>query len=144
MKYIAAASILLSTLSSTSGFVPTVPHSFAIRTYDVCLDAKHVQNKATKKHRKRRPKKSRPSDINRAKVEYPAFVKPPEYTLVGEPAAFSRRSEMQGSRPITCSRLSLSALAFATAQLWSSILALNLIKYRLRFVPSYRWYPTTR
>lgn len=50
----------------------------------VCLDAKHVNNKGAKKAAKRRPKKSRPSDINRKPVVYPSFEKPAEYTIVGE------------------------------------------------------------
>ena len=53
----------------------------------ICLNAKHVQNKATKKHTKRRPKKRRPSDINRKKVEYPELPTPPaEFTVLDMPA----------------------------------------------------------
>lgn len=50
----------------------------------MCLDAKHVQKKGAKKAAHRRPKKSRPSDIFRAKTNYPTFVKPAEYTVVEE------------------------------------------------------------
>ena len=57
---------------------------FDILEHSVCLDAKHVNNKAAKKAHKNRPKKSRPSDINRAPVVYPTFTKPAEYTIVSE------------------------------------------------------------
>jgi len=47
------------------------------------LDAKHANNKAAKKANHDRPRKSRPSDINRKPVEYPTFEKPSEYTISG-------------------------------------------------------------
>ena len=45
------------------------------------MNAKHVNNKAAKKANHNRPKKSRPSDINRKPVVYPSFEKPAEYTI---------------------------------------------------------------
>lgn len=47
----------------------------------VSLDAKHANDKAAKKANANRPRKSRPSDINRKPTNYPTFVKPPEYTI---------------------------------------------------------------
>lgn len=58
------------------------------------LDAKHVQNKAAKKANHNRPKKSRPSDINRKPVVYPSFEKPSEYTISDAAAApVTKKSE---------------------------------------------------
>ena len=58
------------------------------------LEAKHVNKKATKKHQDRRPKKSRPSDINRKPVEYPdAGTAPPEYTISDAPAVVAKKPE---------------------------------------------------
>lgn len=80
MKLIAVATAILFT--SASAFAPA-PTSFGITRDLICLNAKHVQNKATKKHTKRRPKKRRPSDINRKKVEYPELPTPPaEFTVL--------------------------------------------------------------
>lgn len=47
----------------------------------ICLNAKHVQNKGAKKAAHNRPKKSRPSDVNRKPVVYPSFEKPAEFTI---------------------------------------------------------------
>ena len=46
--------------------------------------AKHVNDKAARWAASKRPKKSRPSDINRTPVVYELskVVKPPEYTAV--------------------------------------------------------------
>lgn len=58
------------------------------------LDAKHVQNKAARKANHNRPKKSRPSDINRKPVVYPSFEKPSEYTISDAAAApVTKKSE---------------------------------------------------
>jgi len=58
------------------------------------LDAKHVNNKAAKKAAHNRPKKSRPSDINRKPVVYPSFEKPAEFTISDAPAApVTKKSE---------------------------------------------------
>jgi len=46
-----------------------------------------VNNKATKKAQHNRPRKSRPSDINRKPVVYPSFEKPSEYTISDAAAA---------------------------------------------------------
>ena len=45
------------------------------------LDAKHVNNKAAKKANHNRPRKSRPSDINRKPTNYPTWTSPPEFTF---------------------------------------------------------------
>ena len=47
----------------------------------VSLDAKHANNKAAKKANHDRPRKSRPSDINRKPTNYPTWENPPEYTI---------------------------------------------------------------
>jgi len=52
-----------------------------IHSHSVSLDAKHANDKAAKKANANRPRKSRPSDINRKPTNYPTFVKPPEYTI---------------------------------------------------------------
>lgn len=62
--------------------------------YSTSLNAKHVQNKAAKKSNHNRPRKSRPSDINRKAVVYPSFVKPSEYTISDAVAApVTKKSE---------------------------------------------------
>jgi len=55
--------------------------------HSTSLDAKHVQKKAAKKSNHNRPRKSRPSDINRKPVVYPSFEKPSEYTISDAAAA---------------------------------------------------------
>lgn len=55
-------------------------------THSICLDAKHVNKKAARKSNHTRPRKSRPSDINRKAPVYPSFEKPPEYTISDAPA----------------------------------------------------------
>ena len=58
------------------------------------LNAKHVQNKAAKKANKNRPRKSRPSDINRKPTNYPTFEKPAEYSISdAAPAPVTKKSE---------------------------------------------------
>ncbi|KAL3772831.1 hypothetical protein ACHAW5_009508 [Stephanodiscus triporus] len=76
MKYISIASLLVLA-TSASAFIPSV---VPLRT-SVSLDAKHANDKAAKKANANRPRKSRPSDINRKPTNYPTFVKPPEYTI---------------------------------------------------------------
>eukprot|EP00984_Skeletonema_dohrnii_P018314 scaffold8530_cov154-Skeletonema_dohrnii-CCMP3373.AAC.5 len=49
--------------------------------FTISLDAKHANNKAAKKAAHNRPKKSRPSDINRKPTNYPTWESPPEYTI---------------------------------------------------------------
>lgn len=64
---------------------------YSLRSF-TCLDAKHVQDKAARWARAKRPKKHRKSDIFRAPTNYPVIVKPEEYTIVmaeGEDAALS-------------------------------------------------------
>jgi len=45
-----------------------------------------VQKKAARKAAHNRPKKSRPSDINRKPTIYPSFEKPSEYSVSDAPA----------------------------------------------------------
>jgi hypothetical protein len=61
--------------------------------YRISLNAKHVQNKAAKKANHNRPRKSRPSDINRKPVVYPSFEKPAEYTISDAPAVLAVKPE---------------------------------------------------
>jgi hypothetical protein len=56
-----------------------LPYQFSTRS--VALDAKHANDKAAKKANANRPRKSRPSDINRRPTSYPTWDKPPEYTI---------------------------------------------------------------
>mmetsp|Transcript_18881 Transcript_18881/g.24985 ORF Transcript_18881/g.24985 Transcript_18881/m.24985 type:complete len:96 (+) Transcript_18881:114-401(+) len=77
MKFL-GVTVLLAVSSSVMAFVPSSPSPFGV---GVCLSAKHVQKKAAKRMHHRRPKKSRPSDINRKPTDYPTFEKPPEYTI---------------------------------------------------------------
>jgi hypothetical protein len=53
------------------------------------LHAKHVRDKAAKWAKAKRPRKSRPSDINRAPIIYAihSLVKPAEYAISDEPAS---------------------------------------------------------
>ena len=60
---------------------PCLPPPFRPDGDSAPLWAKHPQKKGAKKSADRRPKKSRPSDINRKKPVYPTWVDPPEYTL---------------------------------------------------------------
>jgi hypothetical protein len=51
--------------------------------------AKHVQDKAARWAKAKRPRKSRPSDINRTPTIYAihSITKPAEYSISDEPAA---------------------------------------------------------
>lgn len=88
MKYLAVLLSFLMTLSLSRAFLSLPSHS---KNIDTSLYAKHVEKKATEKHMSRRPKKSRPSDINRKVPDY--NVEPlrsgdaatiPEYTFCDE------------------------------------------------------------
>ena len=59
----------------------------------ITLNAKHVQNKAARKAAHNRPKKHRPSDINRKPVVYPSFEKPAEYTISDAAAVLATKPE---------------------------------------------------
>jgi hypothetical protein len=63
---------------------------FSSVLYSICF-AKHVQDKAAKWARAKRPRKSRPSDINRAPIIYAlhSYAKPAEYTISDEPAVLA-------------------------------------------------------
>ena len=54
----------------------------------VCF-AKHVNDKAARWARAKRPRKSRPSDINRKPILYEihSYAKPAEYTISDAPAS---------------------------------------------------------
>ena len=53
----------------------------AFPCHSTTLDAKHVNNKAARKANHNRPRKSRPSDINRKPTDYPTWTNPPEFTF---------------------------------------------------------------
>mmetsp|Transcript_15701 Transcript_15701/g.15103 ORF Transcript_15701/g.15103 Transcript_15701/m.15103 type:complete len:98 (-) Transcript_15701:79-372(-) len=87
MKSFAVTASVLLLASSANAFAPaTSTPLFGISRDSVCLNAKHVQKKATKRTAHRRPRKSRLSDINRKPTDYPTFEKPSEYTISAEPA----------------------------------------------------------
>merc|ERR1711862_712253 len=71
--------------SSAWSFVPTGVH---IRP-SFSLDAKHVQKKATKKANRNRPRKSRPSDINRKPTNYNLL-----YHLPNTPLSKTKKTEV--------------------------------------------------
>lgn len=73
-------------LSSAYAFTAQ-PFSVESQPSTVCF-AKHVNDKAAKWAASKRPKKHRPSDINRKPVVYElhSIQKPPEYTISDEPA----------------------------------------------------------
>lgn len=70
---------------SFSYFIPNYVHLLP----DSALCAKHVNDKAAKWAKSKRPRKSRPSDINRAPIDYAihSYQKPAEYDISSEPAA---------------------------------------------------------
>ena len=75
----------------TSLFLPfshTVSLATLFRFYSA-LCAKYVNDKAAKWAKSKRPRKSRPSDINRAPIVYAihSYEKPAEYDISSEPAA---------------------------------------------------------
>mmetsp|Transcript_34516 Transcript_34516/g.41292 ORF Transcript_34516/g.41292 Transcript_34516/m.41292 type:complete len:95 (+) Transcript_34516:66-350(+) len=84
MKVLFAATTLLLA-SSANAFAPA-SSPFGVARNAICLDAKHVNKKAARKSNHTRPRKSRPSDINRKVPVYPSFEKPPEYTISDAPA----------------------------------------------------------
>ena len=57
------------------------------------LFAKHAQKKAAKWAKDKRPRKSRPSDINRKPIVYEldSLVKPPEYDVSDAPAVLAKK-----------------------------------------------------
>lgn len=59
------------------------------------LFAKHVQKKAAKWAKDKRPRKSRPSDINRNPIVYElhSMVKPPEYDISDAPPVPAKKPE---------------------------------------------------
>ncbi|VEU36197.1 unnamed protein product [Pseudo-nitzschia multistriata] len=77
---------LLAIIACASAFAPVYN---TVRVADTCLSAKHVNDKAAKWAKSKRPRKSRPSDINRAPIDYAihSYQKPAEYDISSEPAA---------------------------------------------------------
>jgi hypothetical protein len=69
----------------------TCTHQASIAPFLLCsvCFAKHVQDKAAKWARAKRPRKSRPSDKNRKPVVYEltSMQKPPEYDISDAPAS---------------------------------------------------------
>lgn len=63
--------------------------SLSIAYIDSALCAKHVNDKAAKWAKSKRPRKSRPSDINRAPIVYAihSYQKPAEYDISSDAAA---------------------------------------------------------
>lgn len=57
--------------------------------------AKHVNDKAARWAKSKRPRKSRPSDINRKAPEYEltSMIKPSEYTIDAAPAVLLEKPE---------------------------------------------------
>jgi len=76
--------LILAFVASASAFAP----QFGVRDTNTALFAKHVNDKAAKWAKSKRPRKSRPSDINRAPIIYDihSFKKPAEYDISDEAA----------------------------------------------------------
>ena len=91
-----SAAALLLLASVADAFVPSI--SSARRC--VTLSAKHANNKAAKKAAHNRPRKSRPSDINRKPPNYPTVVSPPEYTIINEIVDKSTSEDPEDELPI--------------------------------------------
>jgi len=64
---------------------PTLLNTTLLRQFSTVCFAKHVNDKAAKWAASKRPKKSRPSDINRKPIVYElhSMQKPAEYTIGG-------------------------------------------------------------
>mmetsp|Transcript_18475 Transcript_18475/g.25423 ORF Transcript_18475/g.25423 Transcript_18475/m.25423 type:complete len:97 (+) Transcript_18475:155-445(+) len=90
MKLLQVIVVVALSLIAVDAFVPSNPSPFGL---GVCLDAKHVNKKAAKRMHHRRPRKSRPSDINRKPTDYPTFEKPPEYTITDAPPVLATKPE---------------------------------------------------
>mmetsp|Transcript_4682 Transcript_4682/g.6083 ORF Transcript_4682/g.6083 Transcript_4682/m.6083 type:complete len:91 (+) Transcript_4682:144-416(+) len=88
-SFIAVLCALL--LAQVSAFAPAL---FGVRP-DSALAAKHVRDKAAKWAASKRPKKSRPSDINRTPVIYEltSVIKPAEYTISDAAAVLAVKPE---------------------------------------------------
>lgn len=77
--------LLLALIAVASAFAP---RTSSVRVADTALSAKYVNDKAAKWAKSKRPRKSRPSDINRAPINYAihSYEKPAEYDISSEPA----------------------------------------------------------
>jgi hypothetical protein len=80
--------ILLFLVQHRSQRLFSIMFRFQLPAFHSSLCAKHVHDKAAKWAKSKRPRKSRPSDINRAPVVYAihSFQKPAEYDISSEPA----------------------------------------------------------
>lgn len=90
MRNVYSAILTATATATTATIVITVHRNMQ---YRVSLNAKHVENKAARKAAANRPKKSRPSDINRKPVVYPSFEKPAEYTISDATAVLATKPE---------------------------------------------------
>jgi len=68
---------------------------FFILFPSTALDAKHVQDKAARWAKAKRPRKSRPSDIKKTMKVYELYsiVKPAEYEISSQPASPAMKKE---------------------------------------------------
>jgi len=80
-----AAIIFALLFAQVAAFAPQL---FGVRP-DSALAAKHVNDKAARWAAAKRPKKSRPSDINRKPIVYEltSITKPSEYSISDAPAS---------------------------------------------------------
>eukprot|EP00529_Nitzschia_sp_RCC80_P034044 CAMPEP_0113453470 /NCGR_PEP_ID=MMETSP0014_2-20120614/7372_1 /TAXON_ID=2857 /ORGANISM="Nitzschia sp." /LENGTH=103 /DNA_ID=CAMNT_0000344861 /DNA_START=139 /DNA_END=450 /DNA_ORIENTATION=- /assembly_acc=CAM_ASM_000159 len=92
MKSVLSLALILATASAVLGFAPSSSLFGVNRDAQTSLEmAKHVNDKAAKWAKAKRPRKSRPSDINRTPPTYEihSFVKPAEYTVTDAPASIA-------------------------------------------------------
>eukprot|EP00531_Pseudo-nitzschia_arenysensis_P005554 CAMPEP_0116123222 /NCGR_PEP_ID=MMETSP0329-20121206/4632_1 /TAXON_ID=697910 /ORGANISM="Pseudo-nitzschia arenysensis, Strain B593" /LENGTH=94 /DNA_ID=CAMNT_0003617121 /DNA_START=70 /DNA_END=354 /DNA_ORIENTATION=- len=77
---------LFALVATVSAFAPRLS---SVQVSDTALCAKYVNDKAAKWAKSKRPRKSKPSDINRAPIVYAihSYEKPAEYDISSEPAA---------------------------------------------------------
>merc|ERR1719313_1823093 len=102
----AGARPVAETSTSGTSFVSGVAFVAGLSATFATL-AHHVQNKATKHHHHSRPRKSRPSDINRKAPEYPPLPDIPWYTKI---------EKATDEAPVT-----LAALATAGEEFWDEM-----------------------
>mmetsp|Transcript_26023 Transcript_26023/g.36998 ORF Transcript_26023/g.36998 Transcript_26023/m.36998 type:complete len:100 (-) Transcript_26023:49-348(-) len=84
--------VLSLLIASVAAFAPSL---FGVTESNTACFAKHVKKKAAKWAADKRPRKSRPSDINRKPVVYAfdTMEKPPEYTITDAPAVMPAKPE---------------------------------------------------
>ncbi|CAJ1943088.1 unnamed protein product [Cylindrotheca closterium] len=78
--------LFIALIASVAAFAP---QTIGVRDTNTVCFAKHVKDKAAKWAKAKRPRKSRPSDINRTPTIYEihSFQKPAEYSISDEPAS---------------------------------------------------------